>query len=151
LLAEVSRRCTHESGRWQRSPKDSRVDASLILPPVRGALPAEDSRTVATYQAVTEELVRDEYTYRFRQDERPLHDAEGAFLLCGFMMSLAALQQGDVLTAVRHFERNRAGCGSPGLFSEEYDVSQRQLRGNLPQAFVHALALETATRLGQAL
>jgi hypothetical protein len=151
LLAEVSRRCTHASGRWQRSPKDSRVDASLLLPPVRGALPAGDSRTVATYHSVVDELVRDEYTYRFRQDDRPLHDAEGAFLLCGFMMSLAALQQGDVLTALRHFERNRAGCGSPGLFSEEYDVSQRQLRGNLPQAFVHALALEAANRLGQAL
>jgi GH15 family glucan-1,4-alpha-glucosidase len=33
------------------------------------------------------------------------------------------------------------------LFSEEYDVTQRQLRGNLPQAFVHALMLEAALRL----
>jgi GH15 family glucan-1,4-alpha-glucosidase len=33
------------------------------------------------------------------------------------------------------------------LFSEEYDTTQRQLRGNLPQAFVHALMLETAVRL----
>jgi alpha,alpha-trehalase len=36
----------------------------------------------------------------------------------------------------------------PGrLFAEEYDVTQRQLRGNLPQAFVHALLLECAARL----
>ena len=34
-----------------------------------------------------------------------------------------------------------------GLFSEEYDVTQRQLRGNLPQAFVHALMLECCARL----
>jgi len=27
-------------------------------------------------------------------------------------------------------------------------VTQRQLRGNLPQAFVHALMLECAARLG---
>ncbi len=46
--------------------------------------------------------------------------------------------------AARWFERNRAACGPPGLFSEEFDVSQRQLRGNLPQAFVHALLLECA-------
>jgi GH15 family glucan-1,4-alpha-glucosidase len=36
------------------------------------------------------------------------------------------------------------------LFSEEYDVAQRQLRGNLPQAFVHALLIECAAELGRA-
>jgi GH15 family glucan-1,4-alpha-glucosidase len=34
-----------------------------------------------------------------------------------------------------------------GLFTEEYDVHQRQLRGNLPQAFVHAGLLECAAAL----
>ena len=48
---------------------------------------------------------------------------------------------------MRWFERNRAACGPPELFTEEYDVAQHQLRGNLPQAFVHALMLETAVRL----
>jgi hypothetical protein len=33
------------------------------------------------------------------------------------------------------------------LYTEEYDVHQRQLRGNLPQAFVHAGLLESAVRL----
>ena len=68
-------------------------------------------------------------------------------MLCGFLMALAAHQQGDTLAAMRWFERNRAACGPPGLFSEEYDVTQRQLRGNLPQAFTHALMLEAASRL----
>jgi alpha,alpha-trehalase len=49
---------------------------------------------------------------------------------------------------VRWFERTRSGCGPPGLYSEEFDVEQRQLRGNLPQAFVHALLLECAVALG---
>ena len=31
-----------------------------------------------------------------------------------------------------------------GLFSEEFDPAERQLRGNLPQAFVHALFVEAA-------
>ena len=30
-----------------------------------------------------------------------------------------------------------SACGPSGLFSEEHDVAQRQMRGNLPQAFVH--------------
>lgn len=65
-------------------------------------------------------------------------------MVCGFWMALAYAQQGDHLRAARWFERNRAGAGPPGLFSEEFDVTQRQLRGNLPQAFVHALLLECA-------
>ncbi|HET9255613.1 MAG TPA: glycoside hydrolase family 15 protein, partial [Pseudonocardiaceae bacterium] len=147
ILADAAADCLHSTGRWQRAPNDPRVDGALLLPAIRGALPATDPRCVATYHAVQEDLSEDGYVYRFRQDPRPLGKAEGAFLLCGFLMALAAHQQGDTLTAVRWFERNRAACGPPGLFSEEYDVTQRQLRGNLPQAFVHALMLETASRL----
>ena len=68
-------------------------------------------------------------------------------MLCGFLMALARHQQGDPVEAARWFERNRAACGTPGLLAEEYDVTQRQLRGNLPQAFVHALLLESSVRL----
>jgi GH15 family glucan-1,4-alpha-glucosidase len=70
-------------------------------------------------------------------------------LLCGFLTALAAHQHGDELAAVRYFERNRSACGPPGLYSEEYDVTQRQLRGNLPQAFVHALMFEASVRLAR--
>ena len=106
-------------------------------------------RTTATLQAYLDELVSEGYAYRFRHDERPLADAEGAFLLCNFILSLALLQQGDVVEAARFFERARAACGPPGLYAEEFDVHQRQLRGNLPQAFVHALLLECAGRLSE--
>jgi alpha,alpha-trehalase len=147
IIADTAADCLHPTGRWQRAPGDPRIDAALLLPALRGALPGSDPRSVATYNAVQEELSDDSYVYRFRQDPRPLQEAEGAFLLCGFLMALAAHQQGDAIAAARRFERNRAACGPPGLFSEEYDVSQRQLRGNLPQAFVHALMLETSARL----
>jgi len=89
----------------------------------------------------------DAFAYRFRHDERALADAEGSFLLCGFLVSLALHQQGRPVEARAWFERTRAACGPPQLFSEEYDVGQHQMRGNLPQAFVHALLLETAFRL----
>ncbi len=147
ILHEVSRTCSHPSGRWQRAPDDDRVDAALLVPALRGALPPDDPRTAATLAAVRTDLSEDGYLYRFAHDARPLGDAEGAFLLCGFWMSLACLHHGDTLEAVRWFERNRAACGPPGLYAEEFDVAQRQLRGNLPQAFVHAAMLETAIRL----
>jgi GH15 family glucan-1,4-alpha-glucosidase len=149
IVADTAGRAIHPSGRWQRAPADERVDASLLLGAVRGALSAADPRSVATLHAVQDELTQDGYCYRYKPDERPLGEAEGAFLLCGFWLSLALRQQGDLIGAARWFERNRAACGPPGLLSEEYDVSQRQLRGNLPQAFVHAVLIEAAAALGQ--
>jgi GH15 family glucan-1,4-alpha-glucosidase len=144
MLAETTATCTHESGRLQRAPDDARVDTALLFPLIRGALPVADPRVSATIDAVRDELTVDGYVYRYRVDERPLGKAEGAFLLCGFVMSLAELLEGNVVASARWFERTRSGCGPPGIFSEEYDVDQRQLRGNLPQAFVHAVLLEAA-------
>ncbi|HEY2879094.1 glycoside hydrolase family 15 protein [Nocardioides sp.] len=147
ILADVSQDSLHPDGRWQRAPDDPEVDASLLLPALRGAVPADDPRTVATWKAVVDELAWDGYVYRFRQQPGPLHEAEGAFLLCGFHLALTSHQQGDVRGALRWFERTRGALGPPGLFTEEFDVVQRQLRGNLPQAFVHALLIESAHTL----
>lgn len=147
IVADTARDCLHPSGRWQRSPTDDRVDAALLLPALRGALLANDPRSLATVDAVRAELGREGYVYRFSQDARPLAQAEGAFLLCGFDMAMAVHQQGHEVEAMQWFERNRAACATTGLFTEEYDVEQRQLRGNFPQAFVHAAMLESASRL----
>jgi GH15 family glucan-1,4-alpha-glucosidase len=147
IVADVTNDCLHPSGRWQRAPDDDRVDAALLLPVVRGALAHNDPRSVATMEAIHHDLGREGYLYRFSQDARPLRDSEGAFLLCGFNMAMALHLHGETTEAARWFERNRAACGSPGLYTEEYDVEQRQLRGNFPQAFVHAAMLESSRRL----
>ncbi|MFZ0039952.1 MAG: glycoside hydrolase family 15 protein [Solirubrobacteraceae bacterium] len=144
IVADTSEHALSSAGHWQRSPTDPRLDAALLLPAIRGGIAADDPRTIATLEAVAAELTRDGYCYRYRPDERPLGQAEGAFLVCGFMMALAWAQQGDLVKAARWFERTRAAAGNAGLVSEEFDVRQRQLRGNLPQAFVHALLLQCA-------
>ena len=149
ILARTAATGLHPDGHWQRSPDLPGPDASLLLPPVRGAVAADDPRTVATLAAVRDQLSADGFVYRFRHDQRALGDAEGAFLLCGFMMALAEHHQGHQAQALRWFERNRAACGPAGLFCEEYDITQRQLRGNLPQAFVHALLLECTATLAE--
>jgi hypothetical protein len=141
--------CVHSTGRWQRAPGDERVDAALLVPVIRGALPLDDPRSHATVHAVTTELAEDGYVYRFRHDARPLHKSEGAFLLCGFWLAQVAHVCGDRAVAAHWFERSRAACGPAGLYTEEYDVHQRQLRGNLPQAFVHAGLLECAATLAK--
>jgi hypothetical protein len=149
ILAETSKRCLHPEGYWRRRPGEDGTDASLVLCPVRGALPADDPRTVRTIEEVERRLTDDGYVYRFVADGQELGAAEGAFVMCGFLMALAQCHQGDAVKAFRWFERNRSACGSPGLYAEEYDVRQRQLRGNLPQAFVHAVELEVNQRLAR--
>jgi hypothetical protein len=139
----------HASGRWQRAPDDERVDAALLMPMIRGGFAADDPRNLATVEAVRRELAADGYVYRFRHDGRPLDQAEGAFLLCGFWMALVEHACGNPVAAAHWFERNRSACGPAALYTEEYDVHQRQLRGNMPQAFVHAALLECAVTLSR--
>jgi len=141
--------CVHPSGRWQRAPDDERVDAALLQSLIRGGIPMSDPRNQATIEAVRAELATDGFVYRFRHDARPLHKAEGAFVLCGFWMAMIEHARGNPAAAAHWFERNRSATGPAALYTEEYDVHQRQLRGNLPQAFVHAAMLECAVTLSR--
>jgi alpha,alpha-trehalase len=144
IVADTARHAVHRDGYWQRSADDDRLDAALLLPAIRGGISPDDPRSLATLTAVAEQLTEDGYCYRYRPDARPLGESEGAFVLCGFLLALAYAQQGDAVRAAHWFERNRTACGPAGLLSEEFDVTQRQMRGNLPQAFVHAVLLHCA-------
>ena len=148
ILADTERWGVHPHGYWRRAADDDRIDAALLQSALRGAVPADDPRSIATCAAVRDQLTEDGYVYRYRPEDQALGDAEGAFLVCGFLMALAEEQQGRHAEALRWFERNRSACGPPGLFAEEYDVQRRQLRGNLPQAFVHGLLIESAATIG---
>ncbi|MCF6524535.1 glycoside hydrolase family 15 protein [Streptomyces sp. JJ36] len=144
---ETRRRCLRSDGAWGRAEDDRRPDGALLLPLARGCLAPDDPSGPRTRRLVERELSEDGFVYRFQHGDRPLGEAEGSFLLCGFAMAAAAWREDDRVGAYRWFERGRAACGPPGLFAEEYDIGQRQLRGNLPQAFVHAMLLEASARL----
>ncbi|NUR02195.1 MAG: glycoside hydrolase family 15 protein [Streptomyces sp.] len=150
VYAETRRRCLRGDGRWRRAADDDGPEAALLVPLARGVPTADDPSNAITRAFIEEQLAEDGYLYRFDHPGSPLGEVEGAFLLCGFTMALATDHLGSRAGALRWFERTRAACGPPGLFAEEYDVRQRQLRGNLPQAFVHALLLECAVRLKDA-
>ncbi|MFD5417188.1 glycoside hydrolase family 15 protein [Streptomyces sp. NPDC127069] len=150
ILRAARRRCLHSSGRWQRSATDTGPDAALLRPLASPYWPGPRTVAAATREAVARELAEDGFLYRFRQGDGPLGELEGAFLMGGFQMASACLADGRPAEAGRWFERTRTAVGQAGLFAEEYDVRNRQLRGNLPQAFVHALLLESAVRLDRA-
>jgi GH15 family glucan-1,4-alpha-glucosidase len=147
IVNRTKQRCRHPDGYWQRAADDSRLDAAVLRPLAIDPRLCGARSLTPTRRAIQEKLTEDDYVYRFRHDDAPLGEAEGAFLLCGFFMARACHVENKPVDAARWFERTRTSCGPAGLFTEEYDVLQRQMRGNLPQAFVHALLLETAVIL----
>ena len=132
-----------------------RLDASLLLIPLVGFLPADDPRVVGTVDAIQRELMRDGLVERYRADDENvgvdgLPPGEGVFLPCSFWLAAVLAKQGRTDEAVELFERLLALCNDLGLISEEYDPERKQLVGNFPQAFTHMTLVETAFTLSDA-
>ena len=122
------------------------LDASLLLIPLVGFLPADDPRVVATVEAIRRELEVDGLVYRYRETEHGvdgLPPGEGAFLACSFWLVEVLAIQGHREEARRLFEQLLALRNDVGLLAEEYDPVDRRQLGNFPQALTH-LALVTA-------
>ena len=129
------------------------LDASLLLVPLLGFLPADDPRVVGTVEAIERELMVDGLVRRYdtEQVDDGLSCEEGAFLACSFWYADALTRIGRLDDARTMFDRLLLLRNDLGLLAEEYDpVGGRQL-GNFPQAFSHVGLANTAHRLAAAL
>ena len=129
-----------------------RLDASCLLIPLVGFLPATDERVVGTVRAIEQDLVRGGFVERYRADEGNadvdgLPPGEGVFLPCSFWLAAVLHQQGRCDEAVALYDRLLALRNDVGLISEEYDPERGRLVGNFPQAFTHIGIVETAFTL----
>jgi GH15 family glucan-1,4-alpha-glucosidase len=125
------------------------LDASLLMMPLVGFLPAGDGRVRSTVEAIERELVHDGFVARYQNTPEVdgLPPGEGAFLLCTFWLADNLELLGRHADAERVFERAIAVCNDVGLLSEGYDAGRRRLVGNFPQAFSHVGLINTATNL----
>lgn len=127
------------------------LDASVLVMPEVGFLPATDPRFVGTVAAVERELVRDgAFVDRYRTDTGVdgLPPGEGAFLLCSFWLADAYALMGRTADARRVFQTLLSVRNDVGLLAEEYDPAARRQLGNFPQAFSHIGLVHTARLLG---
>ncbi|HWG46458.1 MAG TPA: glycoside hydrolase family 15 protein [Gemmataceae bacterium] len=126
-------------------------DASLLMMPLVGFLPASDPRVAGTVAAIERELLHDGFVMRYRtkQDVDGLPPGEGAFLPCTFWLADNYVLLGRQKEAEEVFERLLALCNDVGLISEEYDPKARRLVGNFPQAFTHVGLINTAMNLSR--
>jgi GH15 family glucan-1,4-alpha-glucosidase len=127
------------------------LDASALMLPFVGFLPATDERMVGTVEAIQRELTRDGFVLRYSTEAADAVDGlppgEAAFLPCSFWLAdnLALLGRRSEARAL--FER-LVGLGNDlGLLSEEYDPASKRLVGNFPQAFTHVALVNSAYNL----
>ncbi|HEY7189803.1 MAG TPA: glycoside hydrolase family 15 protein [Vicinamibacterales bacterium] len=129
----------------------SLLDASLLLLPTTGFLPATDPRVRGTIDAIERELLVDGFVLRYdtHATDDGLPPGEGAFLACTFWLADAYALIGRHDDARALFERLLSLRTDLGLLSEQYDVHARRLVGNFPQAFSHIALLTTAHNLAR--
>ena len=125
------------------------LDASLLLLPLVGFLPASDPRIVGTVAAVERELLCEGFVMRYRTSEFDdgLPPGEGTFLACSFWMVDNLALQGRMDDARNMYERLLSLANDVGLLSEEYDPIAGRLVGNFPQAFSHVALVHTGLNL----
>jgi GH15 family glucan-1,4-alpha-glucosidase len=130
-----------------------RVDASLLALPLRGVLPADHPRMVATTEAIMERLsAGGGLIYRYRHEDSPdgLAGDEGAFLLCSFWLVDNLAHQGRLDEAMELYTSLCARASPLGLLSEQIDPTSGELTGNFPQAFSHIGVIASGVTLARA-
>jgi GH15 family glucan-1,4-alpha-glucosidase len=136
-----------ELGSFTQSYGSKDLDASLLMIPLVGFLPASDPRVKGTVEAVERGLVEHGFVLRYRTHENGvdgLPAGEGVFLPCSFWLvdCLELLGRHDEAHAL--FDRLVGLANDVGLLSEEYDPVAKRLLGNFPQAFTHLALVNSA-------
>jgi GH15 family glucan-1,4-alpha-glucosidase len=124
------------------------LDASVLMMPLVGFLPATDPRMAGTIEAISRQLVVDGLVLRYRADGAShvdgLTGGEGAFLPCSFWLAENLVLSGREDEGRALFERLLGLANDLGLLAEEYDTKARRQVGNFPQAFSHMSLVSAA-------
>jgi GH15 family glucan-1,4-alpha-glucosidase len=124
------------------------LDASLLLIPRLGFLPASDPRFVSTVAAIEQTLKHGDFVYRYiERDDFGL--PENAFLVCTFwyIEALAAMGGARREEALAIFEKVLSARNRHGLLAEDLDPRTLEQWGNFPQTYCMAGIIDCAIAL----
>jgi GH15 family glucan-1,4-alpha-glucosidase len=138
-------------GAFVQSYDSTRLDASLLMMPLVGFLPASDPRVRGTIEAIERELTVDGFVARYETTHGTdgLPPGEASLLLCSFWLVDCLELLGRHDDATRNFERLLAIRNDVGLLAEGYDTELGRLAGNFPQAFSHVGLVNSAYNLSR--
>jgi GH15 family glucan-1,4-alpha-glucosidase len=153
IHAEVCERgFDHDLDSFVQAYGSKRLDASLLLIPLVGFLPAADPRVQGTLRAIEDRLVIDgEFVLRYETEDPDdgLPAGEGAFLACSFWLVDNYVLQGRYAEARKLFDRLLSRCNDVGLLAEEFDPQSGRMLGNFPQAYSHVGLINSALNLSR--
>ncbi|MGH9267136.1 MAG: glycoside hydrolase family 15 protein, partial [Acidimicrobiales bacterium] len=138
-----------DTGAFVQSFGSKALDASMLIAPLVGFLPADHPSVRATWTRIEKELTVDGLVYRYLGPDG-LPGGEGAFLICSFWLVDNFALSGKVDGAGELFERLLGYANEVGLMSEEVDPATGALLGNFPQAFSHVGMIGAAMNLQRA-
>ena len=124
------------------------LDASLLLIPRLGFVPADDPRFVGTVAAIEQTLKHGDFVYRYiERDDFGL--PENAFLVCTFwyIEALAAMGGKRRDDALALFEKVLSARNRHGLLAEDLDPRTLEQWGNFPQTYCMAGIIDCAIAL----
>ncbi|MBH5368603.1 glycoside hydrolase family 15 protein [Bradyrhizobium glycinis] len=141
-----------EVGAFVESYGSKLLDASVLLLPAVGFLPASDPRICGTIAAVERCLMQDGFVLRHDPRELPPGQPplEGAFLACSLWLADAYVLSGNLDKAQQLLDRVIGVANDVGLLAEEYDSVAKRQTGNFPQALTHIALINTAHNLSAA-
>jgi GH15 family glucan-1,4-alpha-glucosidase len=149
----IHRGWNEQAGAFTQYYGSTDLDASNLMMPIVGFLPADDPRMLATIDAIADRLTDDKglvYRYRTEGGVDGLAGEEGTFLLCTFWLAQALAMAGQVGRAREVFERAAGYVNDVGLLAEEIDPATGELLGNFPQAFSHIGLVNAAWTIAEA-
>jgi GH15 family glucan-1,4-alpha-glucosidase len=154
IHAEVLTRAWNDDKKaFAQSYDTDELDASLLLMPLVGFLPATDERFASTVRAIRRELTVGGLIIRYRPREDGAVDGlppgEGVFLPCSFWLADVLALQGNFVEARELFERLLDLRNDVGLLAEQFDPEAGRQLGNFPQAFTHLALVNTALVLSE--
>ncbi|QHC69934.1 glycoside hydrolase family 15 protein [Rathayibacter sp. VKM Ac-2801] len=135
-----------ERGHFVQSYGSPEVDASLLVLPMVGFVPADDPRMLGTVAELERVLLQDGLLHRYRTESSVdgLAGGEHPFLACSFWLVRQYADSGRIDDARTLMDRLVGLCNDVGLLSEEYDVEGRRHAGNTPQALSHLALVQAA-------
>ena len=152
LKAEILDQGVDSQGRFRQAYGNEELDASLLLIPILGFLPADDERVRATVLAIADELTEDGLVLRYKVDttDTGFEGKEGTFTICSFWLVTALAMIGEEERARGLCQKLLAFAGPLQLYAEEIDASTGEHLGNFPQAFTHLALIDAVGRLIEA-
>jgi GH15 family glucan-1,4-alpha-glucosidase len=124
------------------------IDATALLLPELGLLPATDPRFLKTLERVEEELRHGDLLFRYKHAD-DFGAPENAFTICAFWYVNALAAAGRLDEARERFDRLLKRRNHLGLLSEDISPVNGELWGNFPQTYSMVGVIGSALRLSR--